>query len=59
MQTGMNFTATTSPTPAPALARPGSEIEIRGERGEMLKARVTPTPFYDPKNARQRPVAAA
>jgi len=44
---------------SPALARPGSEIEIRGERGEMLKARVTPTPFYDPKNARQRPVAAA
>ncbi len=43
---------------APALARAGGEIEIRGERGEMLKARITATPFYDPKNLRQRPVAA-
>jgi sarcosine oxidase, subunit alpha len=44
---------------SPALARAGGEIEIRGEQGEILKARIAPTPFYDPKNARQRPVAAA
>jgi sarcosine oxidase subunit alpha len=44
---------------SPALARPGREIDIRGERGEIIKARIAPTPFYDPKNARQRPVAAA
>jgi sarcosine oxidase subunit alpha len=44
---------------SPALARSGGEIEIRGERGEILKARIAATPFYDPKNARQRPVAAA
>jgi sarcosine oxidase, subunit alpha len=44
---------------SPALARLGGEIEIRGEQGEILRARIAPTPFYDPKNARQRPVAAA
>jgi glycine cleavage system aminomethyltransferase T len=44
---------------SPALARSGGEIDIRGEQGEILKARIAPTPFYDPKNARQRPVAAA
>jgi sarcosine oxidase subunit alpha len=44
---------------SPALARLGGEIDIRGEQGEILRARIAPTPFYDPKNARQRPVAAA
>jgi sarcosine oxidase subunit alpha len=44
---------------SPALARLGGEIDIRGERGEILKARIASTPFYDPKNARQRPAAAA
>jgi sarcosine oxidase subunit alpha len=43
---------------APELARGGGDLEIRGERGEMLKARIVPTPFYDPKNARQRVVTA-
>jgi sarcosine oxidase subunit alpha len=41
---------------APDLARGGGDIEIRGEQGDMLKARIVPTPFYDPKNARQRAV---
>jgi sarcosine oxidase subunit alpha len=44
---------------SPALALQGGDIEIRGERGEMLRARIAPTPFYDPKNARQRAAAAA
>ena len=43
----------------PALARAGTDIEIRGDRGDMLKARVVPTPFYDPRNQRQRASAAA
>jgi sarcosine oxidase subunit alpha len=44
---------------SPALARSGGEIDIRGEQGEILMARIVPTPFYDPKNARQRPAVAA
>jgi sarcosine oxidase subunit alpha len=44
---------------SPALARSGGEIDIRGDDGEILKARIVATPFYDPKNARQRPVVAA
>jgi sarcosine oxidase subunit alpha len=44
---------------SPALARLGGEIDIRGDGGEILKARIVATPFYDPKNARQRPVVAA
>jgi sarcosine oxidase subunit alpha len=43
---------------APALARAGNEIQIRGDEGDMLKARITTTPFYDPKNLRQRRAAA-
>jgi sarcosine oxidase, subunit alpha len=43
---------------APALAAAGGEIEIRGDAGEMLKARITTTPFYDPKNLRQRAAVA-
>jgi sarcosine oxidase subunit alpha len=42
---------------APALARVGAEIDIRADRGEMLKARVVATPFYDPHNLRQRAAA--
>jgi sarcosine oxidase, subunit alpha len=44
---------------SPVLARAGGEIEIRGDGGEILKARIAPTPFYDPRNDRQRPAAAA
>jgi sarcosine oxidase, subunit alpha len=44
---------------SPELARPGGGIEIRGEQGEILKARIVATPFYDPRNVRQRPAAAA
>jgi sarcosine oxidase, subunit alpha len=43
---------------SPALARSGGEIDIRGDGGEILKARIVATPFYDPKNTRQRPAAA-
>ena len=43
---------------APEVAGGGGDIEIRGEQGEMLTARIVPTPFYDPKNARQRAVTA-
>jgi len=42
----------------PELAVPGREITIRIEAGALLRGRVTPTPFYDPHNTRQRmPVA--
>jgi sarcosine oxidase subunit alpha len=44
---------------APALAQARGEIEIRGAQGEMLKARIVATPFYDPRNARQRAAVAA
>jgi sarcosine oxidase subunit alpha len=44
---------------APALARAGGEIEIRAEQGVLLKARIVPTPFYDPEGARQRVAAPA
>jgi sarcosine oxidase subunit alpha len=44
---------------SPALARARGEIEIRGGEGEMLKARIVATPFYDPHNTRQRAAAAA
>jgi len=39
---------------APELAEAGTEIEIRADQGAMLAARIVPTPFYDPKNLRQR-----
>ena len=38
----------------PELARSGGTIEIRGDQGELLKARIVPTPFYDPQSTRQR-----
>jgi sarcosine oxidase, subunit alpha len=39
---------------APELAEAGTEIRIRAGQGAMLTARIVPTPFYDPKNLRQR-----
>jgi sarcosine oxidase subunit alpha len=39
---------------APELAQTGGEIAIRGDQGQMLQARIVPTPFYDPRNLRQR-----
>ena len=39
---------------SPELAQVGRDIEIRIENGEMLKARVSAAPFYDPKNLRQQ-----
>ena len=44
---------------SPDLAQPGRDIQIRGDGGELLAARVVPAPFYDPKNLRQKPAAAA
>jgi len=44
---------------APPLVRAGGEIEIRAEQGVILKARIVPTPFYDPEGARQRVAATA
>jgi sarcosine oxidase, subunit alpha len=38
----------------PELADARGEIQIRADDGEMLAARVTATPFYDPQNLRQR-----
>jgi sarcosine oxidase subunit alpha len=42
----------------PALAAPDSRLEIRAEGGVLVAARVVPTPFYDPKNLRQRAAGA-
>ncbi len=39
---------------APQLADAGGDIRIRADHGEMLAARIAPTPFYDPQNLRQR-----
>lgn len=39
---------------APALAETRGEFEIRVDGGALLKARILATPFYDPKNLRQR-----
>lgn len=44
---------------SPALAVLGRDIQIRVDNGSLLAARVAATPFYDPKNLRQKPVAAA
>ena len=43
----------------PELAVAGREISIRIDAGALLKARVVPTPFYDPAGARQKAGAAA
>jgi sarcosine oxidase subunit alpha len=44
---------------APALAAAAGDITIRGDGGELIAARIARTPFYDPKNLRQRAVAGA
>src|SRR3984893_7982840 len=44
---------------SPHLAQVGREIRIRVDNGELLAAKVAPTPFYDPKNARQKGAVAA
>ena len=42
----------------PEQSQPGSFIEIRVDRAEMIRATVVRTPFYDPENLRQAPAAA-
>jgi sarcosine oxidase, subunit alpha len=44
---------------APELAASGGELSIRGEGGEMIAARIVPTPFYDPQQQRQKVPSAA
>ena len=44
---------------SPELALVGRDIQIRADDGGMLAARVAAAPFYDPKNLRQKPGAAA
>jgi sarcosine oxidase, subunit alpha len=44
---------------SPDLAQPGRDIQIRIDDGGMLAARVAATPFYDPKNLRQKAGSAA
>jgi sarcosine oxidase, subunit alpha len=39
---------------SPHLAQVGREFRIRVDNGELLAARVAPTPFYDPKSLRQK-----
>ena len=41
----------------PEQSKLGSSIEIRVDRGEMIRATVVRTPFYDPENLRQTPVS--
>lgn len=41
----------------PEQSKPGSTIEIRVDRAEMIRATVVRTPFYDPENLRQTPAA--
>jgi sarcosine oxidase subunit alpha len=44
---------------APELASAGGELSIRGDGGEMIAARIVPTPFYDPQQQRQKTRSAA
>ena len=44
---------------SPHLAEAGRDIQVRGDNGSLLAARVTPAPFYDPKNLRQKMEAGA
>ncbi|MEW5979798.1 MAG: glycine cleavage T C-terminal barrel domain-containing protein [Acidobacteriota bacterium] len=41
----------------PERSQTGSTFDIRVERGDMVRATVVPTPFYDPENLRQSPAA--
>lgn len=43
----------------PAVAAVGGAVQFRLDDGALVAARVVTTPFYDPKNARQRPEAGA
>jgi sarcosine oxidase subunit alpha len=43
----------------PVLAKLGARFSLRNPRGNLVEAQVTPTPFYDPENARQRVSDAA
>ena len=38
----------------PQRAAASSDVQVRIEGGEMLTARIVPTPFYDPKQQRQQ-----
>ena len=38
----------------PQRAAASSDVQVRIDGGELLTARIVPTPFYDPKNQRQR-----
>jgi sarcosine oxidase subunit alpha len=40
-------------------ARAPGDLSIRVDGGEMVAARIAPTPFYDPKNLRQKTVIGA
>jgi len=44
---------------SPHLAEAGRDIQVRVDNGSLLAARVTPAPFYDPKNLRQKMEAGA
>ena len=44
---------------SPELAQVGRDIRIRIDNGAVLAARVAATPFYDPKNLRQKSGAGA
>jgi sarcosine oxidase subunit alpha len=44
---------------SPDLAQVGRDIQIRIDNGDLLRARVAPAPFYDPKNLRQTAGAGA
>ena len=41
----------------PEQSKLGSSIDIRVDRGEIVRATVVRTPFYDPENLRQTPVS--
>ncbi|HEX9451518.1 MAG TPA: glycine cleavage T C-terminal barrel domain-containing protein [Burkholderiales bacterium] len=43
---------------APDMAAEGTRFFIRADRGQMVQARVVPTPFYDPSGALQKSAAA-
>jgi sarcosine oxidase subunit alpha len=41
---------------APQIVAGAGELSIRGDGGEMIAARIVPTPFYDPQQQRQKSV---
>jgi len=43
---------------APDMAAEGTRFFIRADRGQMVQARVVPTPFYDPSGALQKSATA-